>query len=95
MGTGGGVSTSAGHTASAVQPNPVVRTPTAAASSLLAGYGWTASRPWNVEARVIEMLTEVCDSTTQHIRQSGTIPQDQVHQQRYKSPKGNEVGDGS
>ena len=93
MGTGGGgVSTSTSHTASVVQPIPVVRTPTAA-GLITSGYGWPASHPWNVEVRVIEMSTEVRDSTTQHICQSGIIPQDQVHQQQYKSPKGDEVGD--
>jgi hypothetical protein len=41
------------------------------------------------------MPTEICDSTSQHIRQSNTIPEGEVYQQQYKFPKGNEVGDGS
>jgi hypothetical protein len=41
------------------------------------------------------MPTEVCDSTSQHIRQSDTILEGEVHPQQYKFPKGNEVGDGS
>ena len=44
--------------------------------------GWTDSHLRYVEDGVNERPTEIRNSTNQHIRQSGTIPEDQVHQKR-------------
>ncbi len=80
------VSTSTGHTARAIQPIPVVETPTAVDSSLLIldglihVHGMSRSEPLKL---------------SQHICQSNTTPEGEVHQQQYKFPKGNEVGVGS